>query len=454
MKIATGPVTCAMALFCAASAQAHFLWVDVVEVAGGGREARVYFSETASPGEAYLLDRIAPTQAWLGCGGGQATPIELSSWTDDEEGALVAPLDTAAPPRLEAVCRYGVFDRGERSVLLTYYAKYLACCAADSRCEAGANERLVLDIRPTSDGGATGFAVRFADQPLPGAKVFVTDPSGETEEVTADSQGRVMVNGAGEGTYALRTMFVKPDSAGELDGKPYDAEMHVATLTFHKPRSGLSEDDLSKLSAIDLLSQARAARAVWHDFSGFRCAVTVRVDDQEQQGKLTVTSSGGVELDGIDEMADGFVQQQLESLVMHRMPVSAFEDEEASYEPQTDPHVLGRLVRLADPRMGSTYRIRDDVIAEVNRNAGPLRFTISVLDVARNEEGHYMPHVYTVSFWQREGGALDSNHTYYHEWTRVGPYDLPSRMTIVSSGKDFRRVVRVDFSEHELSAGE
>ncbi len=205
-----------------------------------------------------------------------------------------------------------------------------------------------------------------------------------------------------------------------------------------------------ELSATDLLNDARGSRAVWDGFTGLRAKMTLEVDDRAATGTLTVDEDGTATLKGFGDLAGKFVQQQIDSMIMHRMPGSTVEDAGANYDPETGTHVLGRKVRLAEERMGSVYRIKDGVITEVNRVMGPMRFTISVMNIKRNDEGKYLPNVFTVSFWDKKSGNVLSTHTYLQTWQRVGSFDLPEELIIVSAEKETRRVVKMRFSDYEL----
>ena len=433
------------------TAHAHFLWVDVVTTADGQQKACAYFSEAPEPGSAELLDRIESAKVWWLSGDKQAA-LELTTHINDEDetGAWQAPLPQSGPCSLAANCVYGVFSRGEQVVLLNYYARHIHGWSPVSNLESTSPEPAPLDIIPHNDGEQLVCTVLWHGEPLAGAEVIVVGTDGDDTTLTTDDRGQVDVTDLASQHTALRVLHAEPDRAGEYDGQSYSGKWHVATLTMAQAVGDLTEADVS---AMQLLTQARASRAVWTDFPGFSAQLQVKRNDRQASGTIRVDAKGGVELEGMGDITSGFPEQQIDSLIMHRMPVSQF-NEEAVYEASARSHVLGTAVRLAEERMGSVYRIRDNVITEVNRNMEPLRFTISVLDVVRNEEGHYLPHVFTVSFWDQEKNLLHSNHTYYHEWQRIGSYDLPSKLVIVSSDSTSRDVLEMRFEDIALLKGE
>src|SRR3569623_1227748 len=112
-------------LFCGtASAQGHFVWIGVLRETGESPIACVWFNESPAPGEARLVDRLRPTEAWLRPSGGKSSSLQLQPQTTGEEGGLISPIDAKAPYTIGARCNYGVFTRGDQSLLLNYYAKH------------------------------------------------------------------------------------------------------------------------------------------------------------------------------------------------------------------------------------------------------------------------------------------------------------------------------------------
>lgn len=435
----------------ATPAWAHFVWVETDVDVDGQPRVVVSFAEGLEGGSANLVDRIAGSEAWLRTPQGEPSRLELTTWIDEPAGvgALVAPVPAEGSAAVDVACRYGVFERGETSMLLNYYAKHLRLNDAGDLAKLARAERLPLDIVPRAEGKGLQLQVLWQGRPAAGVEVVVLDPQDESRQFETNDRGTVTFSPTEAGRYAIRARHVEADRAGELDGKSYSQAWSFCTLTIDLPLAEAS-DSAAAHSASDLLLQARQNRAVWEDFPGMTADVRMHVDHQAESGRITIAANGDISLQGIDQVATPFVMQQLESLVMHRMPGSQIDDEGAEFEQEDGKHALGRLLVLDDQRMGSVYRVHDDVITEVNRVMGKQRFTISVLDVEHNRDGKYLPHVFTVSFWDVDSGALNSSLTYYHQWQRLGAFDLPSLLTIVRAGKDERTVVRVEFSNLEL----
>jgi hypothetical protein len=164
---------------------------------------------------------------------------------------------------------------------------------------------------------------------------------------------------------------------------------------------------------------------------------------------MTITADGDVVLKMPSFAGSEWLQTYLESVVQHRMPGDP-ESESVRYAGEPDGHPLGRKIALGDGEQDSVYRIGDDVVREVNRRAGPGRFTISVLEVQRNQEGKYLPVYYTMTFWNA-AGKVTSTSTTQDSWVRVGGYDLPRHTLQVTTGDDRHEVKLLEFSNHELA---
>jgi hypothetical protein len=198
-----------------------------------------------------------------------------------------------------------------------------------------------------------------------------------------------------------------------------------------------------------LLSSARDARAVWSDFPGFSADLSVRYNEETVQGKVTITSEGDVVLKMPKFSGADWLKTYLESVVQHRIPGDP-ESEIVRYVDDGGESALGKKIALSDGELDSVYRIGDNAVREVNRKAGPARFTISVLDVERNAEGKYLPRFYTMTFWNGQGKVTSTSVT-HDSWVRVGRFDLPLRTLQVTTADDRRDVKLLEFSNHELA---
>ncbi len=226
-------------------------------------------------------------------------------------------------------------------------------------------------------------------------------------------------------------------------------------MTFHKfvvslviaavgdPAARAGED------ATTLMTRAREARATWDAFPGFSADVVVSENDSQAVGKLTVSARGEVSLALSESFA--WAERELKSLVRHRIG-SGNREYDVSFADKEKHNPFGRLIKVNDDAsIGSLYRIRDDIIREVHSNMQNVRLAITVIDVAWNKEGKYLPSVYTVSYWDAKSGDLQSTSVVRDTWTRVGKWDLPAQQLRVDSTSDGKRQVKeIRFAKHRL----
>src|SRR5262249_30418452 len=139
-------------------------------------------------------------------------------------------------------------------------------------------------------------------------------------------------------------------------------------------------------------------------------------DGREFAGKVTVKADGQVDVQADNPAAKKWLQDQIESLVMHRQPPPGREASDAGsprfrFVDESEEHPLGRLIAVRGDQMASSYRVKDHQIMVVNRRMGQRNMTITVLENDTNPEGHFLPHSYVVQYWDAASGRLLSAET-------------------------------------------
>ena len=427
----------AAALLVPGSARAHFIWLEA-DPGALPAVVRVYFGEAPEPGEPRLLARIAQTKLWA-----DGKPLEAAKGED----CLRAKLPEPRPTAIDAVCNYGIVTKRGPAFLLQYAARtQVRPEAADSGPrEAIEHPRLIWLAEA---GKMPTVRAVWRGKPIRNAAIKIFGDEGEPQEMQTDEQGHVSVPDVGHTSLLLKVVEKDP---GSRDGKDYAEVRHYATLTVspgEAPRSASEEPT----SADQMLQRAHAARACWGpNFPGFTADVTVSIDNETVRGKVDVSADGAVELDLPSGPAKEWARTQLRSLVMHRGIHGPTELEPGAkfLEPEGG-HPLGRLIQLADDRMGSAYRIKGDEILEVNRTMKGKRFSNRILANRRNAEGKLLPLAFTVSYWDEATGKLERVEAFHDTWTRVGHLDLPKTHTQVVSSDGKSPVRQLELSNHRL----
>ena len=433
----------------ATAAQAHFVWVAVHKDASGQSQAHVWFSELAEADDAALIDKIAQAKVWSRAEGDQRIPLTLVKEVKDGGGALVGKLPRAASA-LSARCAYGVIERRGTIFRLEYYAKYLDG-ASDSFKALSRDEQLDLDVVPELSAKECRLLVLWKGKPAVGSEIVAFDAAGNQRDLKTDEQGVTKLPVGKAGLYSIRAKWVTEES-GQEGGKEYKQVNHYSTLALNVPAGKTAASSIgASASAADVVRQARNARAIWHNFPGFEADLKLFAEDRSQQGRIKVSASGEVELSGFELKDERPILQTLRSLVSHRLGGGA-EVESVSFMDDQLDHPLGRLIKFdEDVSMGSHYRIKDDVIRQVNRKTDTGRFTISVFEVHWNAERKYLPGVYNVNFWNADG-SLRSSLTTNETWVRVETFDLPLTHDTITASKGQYKATRMEFSNHRLLA--
>ena len=424
-----------------AEARAHFLFIRIGPHAEAGRWAEVYFSEQAEAGDPRFIDKVAHTELWV-----QATPGEFRSLAVRKASdRLRALLPATGSVAVVGRCQYGVLARPKQvPFLLRYYPKAIAGRPEDlNRLQRRAE--IPLEIMATVDGGRLRLVALRDGRPLPGAAFHIVDADLGEEKVTAGPDGAATWEPKEPGRYSIYTRQ-DTQQAGDLDGKHYDEVREFATLALDWPLGRKGGDP----EAVSLFEQAVAARAQWQGFTGFSAQVAGEVDGRPFEGRATVAADGSVTIKGGDAALRPWAQEQLESLVMHRLPppgdgtrpVVRFADER-------DDHPLGRLLVFAGGRFASSYRVKDGQITVVNRHFGRESMTITTLDQERNREGATLPRSYVVQRWDAATGALRRVETVQDRWVRVGAWDLPAAHTVTTASDAGLSVRSLTLSQHE-----
>jgi uncharacterized GH25 family protein len=209
-------------------AHAHFLWI----VAGGQSpdgKVHVYFSESATPDDPDLLDRIVKAKLH------QAAPGQLTelALTKGEESLVAVPTGTASKAFFLSHA-YGVLTRGEETFQLKYHAKCYGSDQPQSWIAVANAEALPLEITPRLENGKVVFTVLWKNKPLEGAAVTVGGGGIDKLEGTTDKQGEFAAEMPLGRKYSIRVKHTENEK-GEVDGKAFASIRHYATLALQLP---------------------------------------------------------------------------------------------------------------------------------------------------------------------------------------------------------------------------
>jgi len=191
-------------------------------------------------------------------------------------------------------------------------------------------------------------------------------------------------------------------------------------------------------AATKLLADARAARAQWSHFPGFTAKAEINIDGKITRAVVQVSAKGKVTVDTANSTpasvpATDWAKGELAQIVSHRIDNSASLDTPCAFLDEDEHNPLGRAIRVLNDEFHSSYRVRDRQIIVVNRGMKESRFTITVMKNRLKAEKKFRPVSYVVNSWDNKTEALKSSTTYQHTWERVGNFDLPATVLVVTA---------------------
>ena len=442
------PATMLSAVLCSAmltsSASAHFLFVRICPPAEGGRAAEVYFSEYAAAGDPRYIDKVATAEFAIQATPGEFRPLPMQKLSD----RLRAHVPMAGPLMVAGMLDYGVLNRpAQPPFLLRHYSKAVAGSVEEiNRFKPkGSPLEVVAQFEPDH----VVLTALLHGKPMPGAKFTTVDSDLTNEELTADSEGQATFKPAAPSVYAIYVAYVDP-TPGEHRGASYKEVREFATLAFAWPLVPTGADP----EAVSAFENALAARATWQNFTGFSAKASGMVDGRPFQGTALVKADGRVVLEIDDDAVSDWVQSQLESITMHRASSQSASDRARPvlrYADDRDDDPRGRLLAFDGGHFATSYRVKDRQITSVNRLLDGKNMTITVLDNEQNAEGKYLPHTYTVQYWDDATGELDRSDSVVDRWTRVGNWDLPVEHTVCASSNGALSVRAIRLSGHQVT---
>lgn len=425
-------------------AQAHFLFIHITPPAEGGRAAEVFFSELAAAGDPQFIAKIAHTQLWAQGKTGDWQSLKVNKAAD----RLRASVQGSGGVVVVGSCQYGVLARPNQTpFLLRYYPKAMAGSPEELNQRKPSN-KVPFEIMTAIEGEKIQFMVLREGKPVPKAEFTTVAANLSNTNLTAGDDGKAVWKPPIPGQYSVYTRWTTKEE-GEAKGKKYEEIREFATLAFAWPLQRKDADP----EAVVLFQDAIAARAQWQKFPGFSARIAGLVDGRPFEGKVTINEEGSVGLDTKEEAVMSWVQDQLESIVMHR---KAPEENPTRPKPvlrfaeAKDDHPLGRLLIFDGGRFASSYRVKDKQIMVVNRDMGKQNFTITVLDNDRNPEGQFLPRSYTVHYWDAPTGELQRTETVVDRWQRVGDLDLPAAHTVTTASAAGFTIRAFTLSDHKL----
>ena len=222
-------VAFAAASIFASSALAHFVWIET-KPTDAGLLVRSGFGEIDG-WDPDFVDRMANSTFWVRSGTG-LKPLSLP--LDKKEAEYRTTVADAQANAVLGATDYGIIAFGKSPPShLRYTAKSLVGLPADWN-DAKPTAELRIEVLAKLDGKNVALQVLHLGKPLAAAKIKARTPAGDAVELLTDDQGKALWPTAGAGHYSLY-VGTTTNTAGELNGKKFEALKDYATLTFVLP---------------------------------------------------------------------------------------------------------------------------------------------------------------------------------------------------------------------------
>ncbi len=203
--------------------------------------------------------------------------------------------------------------------------------------------------------------------------------------------------------------------------------------------------------AREILRRAFANTSRWpENFGGFEADLRINVNGEETTGTVTVKSSKEVEVSLPNENLQQWAQSQISMIATHRGPRN-FEESDGKYNLSfagEENHPQGPRISLGDS-MGSSYRIKNDHLTQINRKMPHVAFTINVEDSVLTQDKTYLTTRYTVYYYSQKDDSLANVESFSDSHVRVGNADLPATRRIISYEKGAMVTRTITFENHK-----
>ncbi|MEL7499765.1 MAG: kelch repeat-containing protein [Planctomycetota bacterium] len=198
-------------------AKAHFIWV----YARDGK-IQVVFGEGLEPDQAEFLAGLSTMKAYK-IVDGRRVGIELAKQVDGGQCWFEISTEDAGHA-LDIHCPYGIFGRGDKTMLLNYSAKYVNLANAKP---AKVAQELDLDLIPHLNNGEVKITAFFQGKPVKGVEIEVTRNAGESDYATTGRDGVATVKPISR--FLIRGKYTVEES-GEFNGEKYSEKRYYCTL--------------------------------------------------------------------------------------------------------------------------------------------------------------------------------------------------------------------------------
>ncbi len=181
------------------------------------------------------------------------------------------------------------------------------------------------------------------------------------------------------------------------------------------------------------VADALEAEATWRAFPGFVADLEVEWNGRAILGRAVIAPDGRVFVEHLPESHRARAVLQLDGIVRQRLPREA-NTTWAGVSSDPGSGCAGRAVCRMDAPFGPHWWIQNQQVQAVEARCAGHRQRITILKTDRNPDNKKLPVVLVAHGWSARSLKLEATQTTHLSWRRVGTFDLPATVQVLSAG--------------------
>ena len=177
-----------------------------------------------------------------------------------------------------------------------------------------------------------------------------------------------------------------------------------------------------------LVVDALAAEATWRAFPGFVADLEIKCNGNVSHGRVIVERDGRVFVESVPDAHRVWAVPYLDGFVHQRLP-----QDDVRKKIWMFVHRGTAVCRTDDP-FGPCHWIQNKQFQAVEVRFAKRKQRLTTLKTERNPDNKHLPAVQVLHVWNTQTRELESTETRLLTWRRVGDFDLPATIQVLSAG--------------------
>jgi len=194
-----------------------------------------------------------------------------------------------------------------------------------------------------------------------------------------------------------------------------------------------------------LIAETRAEEVVWHGFPGFVADIEIELEGKAAHGRIIVQSDGRIHLEHFPDHLRRWAMECLRRVIQQRL--TEFVPTQQAWMFANSPK--GQAVCRSDAPFGPFIWIENNRMVAIDVRVATSKQRLTTLKTQRNRDGKSLPIAQVSHCWNTRTCALEATETTLLAWDRVGGFDLPASLQILSASAQ-PAMGRMVLSRHQL----